>query len=231
MHENLRFNIKPSKINDWQPILATEYIGTFYMIYIKFLEEPQKIEDTWVAPCQFFLQNWRGSITMGLYCGENECKNVEKYLKTEIGLANTEALGYSFRIHVSVKPFYNENQESPIIQLNFGNEFGERIKFETEVDYYDPPKDIFDPDDVSSSKFLHPLFLFREGDNIQHVYYRKDDEDTDTSVTTGGNYDRYRVNVIEGRPVNLSEKGNKPGLFLGTKNSPTCDAKRSEIII
>ncbi|MCK8521972.1 hypothetical protein M0D21_10365 [Aquimarina sp. D1M17] len=218
MHENLRFNLKPKKLNEWQPIIATEYIGTFYMIYIKFLEElKQSNNGDYHVNCKFHLQNFRGAITMGI---DYEYSDLLKAKKTSVP--------FDYMLKIPVSPFLknSENEDDyPTIKMTFSEGLinkeinGHPFKLETEIMYRNLPKCLFNPYNIKESAFLHPLYLFREGENIQHIYYNKN---TDQGVqVTGGKYDVNRAS---------NNNNSQNPTHFGTNGSPTCDAKISEII-
>ncbi|WP_103070794.1 hypothetical protein [Aquimarina sediminis] len=208
MHENLRFNLKLEKLNDWQPVIATEYIGTFYMVYIRFIstiKEHSGGEHS--AKCQFYLQNYRGPITFGLDHSKKDDFAAHKL--------SDDMFDYRLNIPISIfekNPDPDQAKEFegiPVVNLVFTSGLYEKNTIETEVIYRDPPSNIFNPHDLKNSKFLHPLYQFREGENIQHIHYKKYLKDG-TSVAIRSKYD--------------------PKEGYGTIGSPTCDAKISEII-
>ena len=154
--------------------------------------------------CQFYLQNYRGPIKMGL--GDMR--------ELEVVPVNFNTKGFNYIIHVPVTPFHNNNK-STIRTLTFQDGFNPNITiFETEIKYGKLPSDIFNSKDLVNSRFIHPLYCFREGDNMQHIYYKKNKEDSHDIF--GGNFDETPIPEAQGG--------------WGTILSPTCDAKRTDVI-
>jgi hypothetical protein len=197
------------------------------MVYIKFLEVPDKKEgsDNYTAACKFWLQNYRGPITMGLYPKEHDRDTFGFNLDDFFFVKDSqEEEDISFNLFISVKPFY-KNDESDKVVIDFGPTLVKGTKFETEIQYLEPPKEIFDPTDLDNSQYLHPLFLFREGDNIQHTYYRKDLPHNKSFMIEA----RYDPKKIDGTLKPAQPLATRPPMLM-TLGSPTCDAKRSEIV-
>ncbi|MFK8059969.1 MAG: hypothetical protein AB8B78_07755 [Polaribacter sp.] len=233
MHQKLKFNVSVKKLNEWQPIIATEYIGTFYMVYIKLCENIQGKDQNTSVKCKFYIQNYRGSIKMGL----GDVNNI--VLKPE----NRKKEGFDYTLEIPVIPFHhcNETEEEKNLVFPLGIKPGNTI-FETEIIHQELPKSIFNTDNLQNSKFIHPLYCFREGDNMNHIYYKKnisernnEGKNVQSSEITGGFYDKKPLNNTQtSTEITVKQKDtrnfNETEIGFGAKHSPTCDAKRTDII-
>ena len=227
MHQNLKFNLSLTKKQKWQPIMATEYIGTFYMIYIKINDLIIDSNENIIGlKSQFYLQNYRGAIKMGLNIGnsKNSGNNETKIYSIP---RDFEKDGVHYEVPLSVTPFHNCDESAEIaIIFDNGIEINKTI-FEVEVVYSELPQEIFNPSELDKSRYIHPLYCFREGDNMQHIYYKKNIGDV--SEVYGGYYDERKMEDSDTSAKIRIHENSTPS-FSGSKFSPTCDAKRTDII-
>jgi len=266
-HENLKFNLNIRKNRElrknedwlWQPILATEYMGTFFMVYISInkvenvtvINDRGKKQTITSVNCKFRIQNFRGSIKMGFPKGAqpNVIEEIDRNCKLQENCF-CKNKGYHYTIELPIKPFESRDILDSEPTLTFPNGFfGGKTIFETEPIYQDIDKSIFDPENPNDSKFIHPLYMFREGDNIQHIYYKKNEvpilEKTPENECEklvikdeliGGPYDcnilketHFDKNTIDIQVSTVKKVNCKGPHGIGTNGSPTCDAKRTEV--
>ncbi|RMB57389.1 hypothetical protein EAX61_11625 [Dokdonia sinensis] len=176
-HQSLKFPLQLIENSDWQPIAGTQDHGTFYMIYIKFKSvkteennfgvEVQKIE------CDVRLQNFKGSITMGLVGNPTI-----QVLSPEERAAKVNTFDPDAFIAITVAPFHkNDFIKNVILQTEYKLTAG--MVIETKYQLQDPPQTIqdfdnnakkfFDINDPDNSAYVNPVYFERDGDEYLEI--------------------------------------------------------------
>jgi hypothetical protein len=167
MHENLKFNLQPNILNDWQPILSSQVYGTFYMVYIQFIkhEEPTEEKNYHTYYCKYKLQNFRGAITIGFI--DEPRINVLPESQYDI----KDPIDYSFDIKIS--PF-NNNCDTKILEHRLESKISIPNKiFNAEVLVADPPQFMYQKNNPDQALYLHPDQYKRDGEDYMEICYRK----------------------------------------------------------
>ncbi|QNM86297.1 hypothetical protein H9W90_04020 [Polaribacter pectinis] len=166
-HENLKFRLDLNERNDWQPILATQEFGTFFMVYIKFkdfIEENNQGLSIKSYKCDFKLQNFKGDITIGF-------SNNTPILTYPDGTRpyDNELNAY---INIVIQPF-NLNHEINDCNLIVTQPLEKGLILQTYYDRVNPPINISDPLHPEKSLYLNPNKLIRDGEFYSEISTRK----------------------------------------------------------
>lgn len=159
-HENLKFNLNPTKYDIWQPILGSQAHGTFYMIYIRFTKEVIDSGANAVANdyyCEFRLQNFRGCVTMGL---------VELPRIDFDDSANKDEP--DFIINIKIAPFV-KNDKLKRFKYTIDRALKNDDIIHTSGVVLRPPIYIYDPEDYDNSLYLPANEVLRDGDDYLKV--------------------------------------------------------------
>lgn len=170
-HENLRFRINLNDYSDYQPILASQDYGTFYLIYIR-ITSHQKIKVDGIEKhkymCDFKLQNFRGAITMG-FIDDNE--DEERTFDLGPSRSNDRIRYGDHELIVKVAPFRLSSeifQEPLIVDKPLSR--GDIIR--TKLSRLKPPKDLYLSEEPEKSRYLNPYRFQRDGDEFQEIGMR-----------------------------------------------------------
>ncbi|RNC86756.1 MAG: hypothetical protein ED556_04870 [Winogradskyella sp.] len=180
-HQQLKFPVNPKDCDVWQPIFGGQHHGTFYMIYIK-IHKHEFIESDklpYVYTCDFKLQNYRGSITMGL--------DKVQYNTYEQKVEELENEGLILHIKIDVKPFL-KNDEILGTKVAMKREISDKQVAVTQINLKNPKLELFNPEDLDSSLYINPHTHFRDGDAYDEVSRRpagSDEDFPDPSLTYG----------------------------------------------
>jgi len=152
------------QIADWQPIYADAHYGTHYFVYAKFIGA-KKGSSFQVDTIQFYLQNYSGSISMGLTnqftldetADNNDADfldprypNRRKYILT-VGL---QGLNNNYT-NLDYKPDGLVINAGDLIQVS-----GFLVPVDTSL------SNIYDSSQIHNARFVDEMFMDRNGDEI-----------------------------------------------------------------
>jgi len=170
-HENLRFRLNVEDREDYQPILASQDYGTFYLVYAK-ITSYEKVKMNGIEKHQYIfdfkLQNFRGDITMG-FVDNNE----DEHKTFSLGRTNTNnrILFGDYELVVKVAPF---KISSEITGITFV--LDEPLKkddiIRTNLGRQKPPKELYLSDHPDESRYLNPYRFSRDGDDYLELSSR-----------------------------------------------------------
>ncbi len=183
MHENLKFNLQPNILNDWQPIISSQLYGTFYMVYIQFIKhvKPTEEKNYHTIYCKYKLQNFRGAITLG-FIDEPRINATP-----EDDFNSKDPIDYKFDIKIS--PF-NNNCDTKIIEHKIETDISTPNKiFNADVLVADPPKFMYIKEFPDEALYLHPDQYKRDGEDYMEITYKKFGDSEDENNQDG--YGRY----------------------------------------
>lgn len=166
-HQQLKFQVDPTKSEIWQPVLGGQAHGTFFMVYMKFHDFEEHNHDdngNYFYKCSFKLQNYRGAITIGLADIERET------IQSEV--EELKDKGSITHIRVKVQPF-KKNDLIPERVLMFSNKIEKEMLAVIQLELLNPPDSLFDSNDLDNSLYINPYTHFRDGDEFDEVARRK----------------------------------------------------------
>ena len=170
-HENLRFRLNVEDRNDYQPVLASQDYGTFYLVYAK-ITSYEQVETDGIQKHQyvfdFKLQNFRGNITMGFVDS-----NDDEHTTFSLGKSNTKnrILFGDYELVVKVAPFRVSSEITGVtFILDEPLEKGHIIR--TNLGRQKPPKELYLSDNPDASRYLNPYRFSRDGDEYLELSTR-----------------------------------------------------------
>lgn len=180
-HENLKFPLSLNRPGEWQPILASQDFGTFYVVYIKFNDSGSRVNEAENTEhyynCDFKLQNFVGAVTMGL-TGTPDI-NIAPYQDYS-----------NLDIKINVAPF-NTNFEIIDKDLILENPIEKEMVIQTVYNVDSVPSSLFNNADPDNSAYLNPHTIIRDGDTSLEIGtrdYGSTDPYIDSNHSGGGPY-------------------------------------------
>jgi len=180
-HENLKFPLSISRTREWQPILASQDFGTFYVVYIKINSSGSRINEVenteYYYNCDFKIQNFVGAVTMGL-TGTPDI-NIAAYPDYS-----------NLDITINIAPF-NTNFDITNRELILENPIEKDMIIQTVYGVDKVPSTLFNSADPDNSAYLNPHTIIRDGDTSLEIgtrAYGSDKPYIDSNHSGGGPY-------------------------------------------
>jgi hypothetical protein len=170
-HENLRFRLDLEDRKEYQPILASQDYGTFYLVYAK-ITSYEKVEVNGIEKHRYWfdfkLQNFRGCITMG-FVDSNE----DEHKTFSLGRTKSKnrILYGDFELVVKVAPFRVSSEITQVpLDLNEPLQKGHIIR--TNLGRMKPPKELYLSEAPDEARYLNPYRFERDGDEYLEIATR-----------------------------------------------------------
>lgn len=154
MHQNLKFNYLP-KNSAFQPIVAAQAHGTFFAIFMKIHNWNPGNRN---HECEFYLQNFRGAITIGFYDLDVNVKHI------------VDDGQRTFQMELSIEPF-NSTRGIPLKQIDFEEKFLLGDTLDVQFKLKQPSSTVYNPNDLDNSLYIDPYRYYRDGECYTPVVF------------------------------------------------------------
>ena len=170
-HENLRFRLNLEDRKDYQPIMASQDYGTFYLVYVK-ITSYEKIQvdgqEKHKYLFDFKLQNFRGNITMGFVDDPNDKDTTFSLGRTK---SNNRIFFGDFELVVKVAPF-RVSPEINNVEFILDEPLQKDHIIRSKLGRMKPSKDLYLSDNPDKSRYLNPYRFSRDGDEYLEISTR-----------------------------------------------------------